>query len=121
MAEAKHAGGRPSKYDEAFCDQIVEEMGKGYSLTAFAGCIGVHRETLLNWGKEHPEFFDAIKRAKAARVFNLETGLLTAKDGPTVTSRIFALKNADPEEWREKVLNEHTGNVTVEIVRFGDS
>lgn len=36
--------------------------------------------------------------------------MLTAENGPQVTSRIFALKNADPEEWRDKteVATTHT-------------
>ena len=37
------------------------------------------------------------------------TDLLDAPDGPTVTSRIFALKNADPTEWRDRVQQEITG------------
>lgn len=28
---------------------------------------------------------------------------------PAMTGTIFALKNADAEEWREKVVNEHAG------------
>ncbi len=36
-------------------------------------------------------------------------GLLSADMGPRVTARIFALKNAAPEEWKDKVQNEHSG------------
>lgn len=82
----------------------------GYSLTAFAGMIGVHRDTLYEWAKVHDEFSDALKRHKAKRVFKLETDLLSAEaTGPYVTARIFALKNADPDEWRDKREYEHTG------------
>jgi hypothetical protein len=112
------AGGRPTKYDPGFIDSIVEFMGRGYSLTAYAGEIGVHRETLLNWGQEHPEFFDAIKRGKAARVKCLETTLLLGETGPKVTGHIFALKNADPDEWRDKHEYEHggTGGGPIQLV-----
>lgn len=84
-------------------------MGEGYSKTAVAGHLGVTRQTIHNWCKTHPEFFDAIKRGEAGRTFKLERDLLTAKDGPTVTSRIFALKNAAPEEWKDKHQAEITG------------
>lgn len=77
-------------------------MGLGYSLTAFAGTIGVCRDTLHEWTREHPEFSDAVKVAKAKRTFTLETKLLNGEIGPHVTAAIFALKNAAPEEWREK-------------------
>lgn len=103
------AGGRPSKYDPKFCETIVEKMALGYSMTAAASQMDVHKDTLTNWAKEHPEFFNALKRAKAKRLFKLETDLLEAKSAPQVTSRIFALKNADPDEWRDKVDHEHAG------------
>lgn len=100
--------GRPTDYDDAYCDQVVEVMGTGLSLTAFAGKIGHHRDTLNEWGRQHAEFSDAVKRGQAARTAYLEQGLLDAKDGPNVTSRIFALKNAAPDEWKDKREQEIT-------------
>ena len=103
--------GRPSTYSEEFCDMVVETMGTGLSLTAFAGEIGVTRQTLNNWANEHPEFFDAVKRGQAKRVAYLERRLLDGEIGPRVTSHIFALKNADPEEWKDKRGVEHSGGI----------
>lgn len=106
MAEATEEPrkpGRPSDYDPSYCDGVVEFMGQGYSLTAYAGSIGVHRDTLHEWTSAHPEFSDAVKRGKAARTMKLECGLLAGETGPRVTAHIFALKNAAPEEWKEKV------------------
>lgn len=97
----KRPVGRPSEYDPAYCDGVVEFMGQGYSLTAYAGEISHHRETLLEWGKVHPEFSDAVKRGQAARTKCLEEGLLGSDIGPRVTARIFALKNAAPDEWAD--------------------
>lgn len=77
-------------------------MSKGFSKTAAAGSLGVSRERLLRWAEANPEFHDAIKDGEAGRVFRLEQDLLSAETGPQVTSRIFALKNADREEWGEK-------------------
>ncbi len=85
-------------------------MATGLSLTAFAGGIGVSRETVNNWQHEHPEFLDAVKAAKAARTRALEMQMLSFENGPAVTARIFALKNADPDEWREKQHIEHSTN-----------
>jgi hypothetical protein len=50
---------------------------------------------------------DSLKHAMGLRVFKLETDLLAAPDGPTVTLRIFALKNAAPDEWKDKHDIEH--------------
>lgn len=62
----KHPGGRPTKYDPGYCAQMVAFCRQGYSLTGFAGSIGVCRDTISEWGKVHPEFSAAIKQAKAA-------------------------------------------------------
>lgn len=105
--------GRPSKYDPAFCDQLIEFMAKGYSLTAFAGEISVARSTINEWMGAHEEFSEAVKIGQAKRTASLEKGLLTEEIGPKVTARIFALKNADPEGWRDKREIEHSGEMTI--------
>jgi hypothetical protein len=107
--KSKNPGGRPTKYQPEYCEAIVEFMGQGYSKTAFAGSIGVSRDTLLEWAKGYPEFSGAVKQGEAARTRFLEMELLSADTGPRVTSRIFALKNACPDEWRDKQEHAHTG------------
>lgn len=102
--------GRPTKYEPRFCEEVESLMRLGYSKTAAAGAIGVDRDTFLNWAKEFPAFFGAVKRGEAARTHKLETDLLLAPDGPNVTSRIFALKNAAPEEWKDKQAIDHTNS-----------
>lgn len=105
--------GRPTAYDSKFCDKLISFMGKGYSLTAFAGSISVCRDTLNEWARQHDEFSDAVKVGKAKRTMRLEQTLLAGQTGPKVTAHIFALKNADPEGWRDKQEVEHSGGVKV--------
>lgn len=106
--------GRPSKFVDAYIEEVKSFMGQGYSLTAFAGEIGVSRSTVGEWMVNIPAFAAAVKIAKAKRVAHLEAGLLSSNEGPKVTARIFALKNAAPDEWRDKieinqsVTHEHT-------------
>jgi hypothetical protein len=102
--------GRPSKYDPAFCDTVREVMAEGYSKLAAAGFIGICYNTMRNWMDEHPEFLQAVKHGEAARAIFLERDLLAAETGPKVTSRIFALKNAAPDEWKDKVETDHTSS-----------
>lgn len=102
--------GRPSKYDPSYCDLVIKVMGEGLSLTAFAGEIGVARQTIDEWRSVHPEFSVACLKGQAARTRYLEKGMLqTDMPGPAVNARRFALANAAPEEWREKQQLEHTG------------
>jgi hypothetical protein len=93
--------GRPSEYDPAYCEMVIEVMAQGLSLTAFAGMIGKSRDTVYQWITAHRDFADAVSRARAARDLFLERGLLTSTKGAKTTAYMFALKNAQPDEWRD--------------------
>ena len=93
--------GRPSNYRPEYCDRAIEFMGKGYSITALAGELGQSKETIYAWIATHADFSDSITKAKAARLKALEERMLSANNGGTAATSIFALKNADPDEWRE--------------------
>lgn len=109
------AGGRPSEYRPEFCDVVISTMSAGYSKMAAAGEIGCCLNTLKSWMAEHPEFLTAVKLGEALRVKTLEEGLLGAEIGPRVTARIFALKNAAPDEWRDR--QEVDASMTINIAR----
>jgi DNA-binding XRE family transcriptional regulator len=99
--------GRPTRYTPELGKKVLDAMSIGFSVTAAAGIIDVTRQTLYVWEETIPDFFDTLKLARAKRVAFLENKLITAEVGPAVTASIFALKNACPEEWREKI--EHSG------------
>jgi hypothetical protein len=113
-------GGRPTKFKPAYCNEVIAAGQEGLSLTAFAGSIGVARSTINEWMGEHSEFSEAVKVHQAKRTEYLERTLLSSEQGPKVTARIFALKNADPENWKDKQEHEHSGGVTVQILRLGE-
>jgi hypothetical protein len=103
------SGGRPSKYLEEYCDQLISAATDGYSVTAFAGMIDVSRDTLYEWSSKHPEFSDALNKAKAKTAIYWENRLRTAGSSAEVTASIFALKNRVAAEWRDKQDIEMTG------------
>jgi hypothetical protein len=86
----------------AYCDQLVEFMGRGYSLTAFAGEIGVSRATLDRWVADHPTFARAVERGKARRARVLEDRLLGADGKEAFGLHMEALKAAAPHDWRRE-------------------
>lgn len=108
---ARRPVGRPTKYDPRYCDELLKVMGTGLSLTAFAGTIGVSRDTITEWMNQHPEFSAAAQAGQAMRTAYLERTMLDGEvSGPQVTARVFALKNAAPLEWRDKHEVEHKGD-----------
>jgi len=97
---AKRAG-QPTHYKPEYCELVIQYMGTGKSLTAFAGSIGESRRVIYEWIEHHPEFAEAVERAQAARIVPWEDKLMTAEKGSEAACTIFALKNCDPHEWRE--------------------
>jgi hypothetical protein len=108
--------GRPTKYDDSLPEHFIKTMASGFSPAAVAGSLLISRSTLYNWIEEHPEFAEAIEVGKAARQYFLENRLLfegTSAQG--LTAVIFALKNAAPEDWRDKREVAHSGKVAHEL------
>jgi len=56
--------GRPTLYDSSYCDRVVELAAEGWSKAEIAAALGVGRKTLDGWGAAHPEFREALRRAK---------------------------------------------------------
>jgi hypothetical protein len=111
--------GRPSKYDPAYCDVAVDAMARGHSVTGTAGLLRVSKDTIYEWMLQHSEFSAAIKVGKACRVAMLEHKLLSTDMGVGVTAAIFALKNADPDEYKD--LFQQESRVSVQIEHVPDS
>lgn len=108
--------GRPTLYRPEYCQQAIEIMGQGYDLSAFAGAIGVSRHSVYRWKEVELDFRDAIEKGEAARLLFLQRKLLTTQIGVGVTASIFALKNADPDNWQDRYNTTSEVNVSVRVV-----
>lgn len=60
----KHAGGRPTDYYPEICEGFEDNFKQGQSILEVAVELGVARSTIYLWAKEHPEFSDALTRAR---------------------------------------------------------
>jgi hypothetical protein len=56
--------GRPSLYDETYCERVIELAAEGCGKTEIAAALSICRKTLNSWMKAHPGFRDAMERAK---------------------------------------------------------
>lgn len=105
--------GRPSDYDPAYCDKVIELGETGASIDEMAYELGVHDDTLRNWSNAHPEFFDAFTRAKLASQVWWERKGRSGMEKPStefngsVWSRNMAARF--PARWREVKGTELTG------------
>jgi hypothetical protein len=86
--------------------EICGYMAEGFSRPAAVGKANVTLDVLRDWELDFPAVREELGKAKLRRLALLEEGLLneTAKM-PQIVARIFALKNADPSEWKENPAN----------------
>ena len=129
--------GRPTKFKAEHEEQAAKLCREfGATDAQLADFFGVTEQTINNWKKKNPEFFESLKEAKAEadeRVQKalyqralgyeyIETKTITGEKKnevhttnkaviPDVTAQIFWLKNRRPAEWRDKQDVEHTGSV----------
>lgn len=102
--------GRPSAYDPAYCERVIELAKEGCGKAEIALELGVTRQTLDNWAAAHPEFLDAITCAREA-----SAGWWEAQGRHGITNRDFnanayrlQVMNRFPADWRDKQEHEHT-------------
>lgn len=112
--------GRPTKYDPAYCQQLVDHMALGASVQSFAAEIDVARSTINEWASVHPEFSEALSRGKAkcaAWWEKVGRNLACTGDG-NASMVIFGLKNMSDGDWRDKTETEHSGEINQKITRI---
>jgi len=112
--------GRPSQYRPEYCERAIDFMKQGYSVTALAGHLEVSKDSVYDWINRYPDFCHAVSKGRAARVQALEAKLLTTSQGVGVTAAIFALKNADPDEWQDRYQTEVRVNVAIAQMSDGE-
>ena len=119
---AKRAVGQPTKYTPKHAELAFWMAKAGLTDKQIAQEMSVTEQTINNWKKAHPEFFEALKRGKATPDDAVEAALLRRAKGftyqegdrsrvalPDTTACIFWLKNRRPGEWRDKQQHEPTG------------
>jgi hypothetical protein len=126
--------GRPTLYNEEMALKILELALKGKTDLQICKAVKIAPATLYAWKDEHPDFSEALKKAKdvsddaveatlrqralgykhkAIKFFCYEGDIIseeyTERYPPDTTACIFWLKNRRPERWRDVHRQEVTG------------
>ena len=143
-APPKKKNGRPSKKAKVDLKVLAKLCELGQTDAKIAQTLGISERTLARYKKEKG-FCQAFKKGHDARDKHVVTSLYERATGykhpdvdikvvagrivqtkfikhypPDPASMIFWLKNRKSEDWRDRIENEHKGNVTVIIRKFGD-
>ena len=115
MTEDTRPVGRPSLYDPAYCDKVVELGALGKSVEQISSNLGVSLRTMYTWRDAYPEFLHALDEAKAAEQTwwedQAQAYMLEHKDGAKLNASIWSRSMAArfPKKYRESVKQEITG------------
>ena len=103
--EEVNKGGRPTKYKEAFNDQVFEMALLGLSDSQMANILGITEQTLNNWKTEHPMFFESLTQGKenadgkvAKAMYKRALGLTIIEEALTKDGQIVQLKKELPPD-----------------------
>ncbi len=129
-------GGRPTLYSPEYCEQVATLCCNGATDQEIADFLEIHISTFYRWAAAHTEFREAIKAGKEladervvrslyARAVGFEYNAVKIFMPAGAQEPVYAkyrefippepgaaktwLTNRRPDEWREKVVNEHTG------------
>ena len=115
--------GRPTAYDPAFCERVVEFGRQGYSKAMMAAELEVVRQTLDNWARTYPEFLDAMTRARDYSLAWWERQGLEGIWSRDFNANAYRLQmmNRFPADWRDTHQVEFRGAVAkLNLTRWPD-
>ena len=106
--------GRPTKYKEEYCDQVIEWFKQGYSKAEICLELDICFDTLQDWAEKYPDFSEAIKKGlkfsqgwweKQGR-----TGIWFSNEGERLnpTTWYMNMKNRFKDEWMDKPRQDET-------------
>ncbi len=111
----KRPVGRPSLYDPAFVDQVIELGKLGKSTEAIGATLGVGTATVYRWRDEFPEFREALDTAKEYELLWWEdiaqTHMIENRESDKINASIWSRSMAArfPKKYRESTKTEITG------------
>jgi transposase len=111
----KRPVGRPSLYNPAYCEQVIELGKLGKSTEAIGAILGLGTATLYRWRDENPEFREALELAKEFELQWWEDiaqlHMIENKESDRINASIWSRSMAArfPKKYREQVKQEITG------------
>ena len=109
-----HAGGRPTKYEERFNDELdkyLETTGKEQmslpTIQGFSLWLNVNDDTLVEWAKIYPEFSATLKRLKHLQATQLiNDGIYGGKEVNATIVKLLLQNNHGMKERTDQTTND---------------
>jgi transposase len=100
------AGGRPTKYKEEYCQQLLEHLKEGYSYKTFAALVNVNTDTLYEWERKNKKFSEAKKEGVLHSLLFWEKKGITGMTTPGFNATVWIFNMKNRHGWRDKSSEE---------------
>lgn len=111
----KRPVGRPSTYDPAYCEQVIELGRIGKSIEQISAILNVSLRVLYDWRDKHQEFLHALEDAKTFEQAWWEdhgqSYMVEEKESAKLNTGLWSRSMAArfPKKYRESTKTEITG------------
>ena len=118
--------GRPTKYDPRYIemvDEYLQTTGREQTslpkIVGFALYIGVSKDSLYEWAKEHKEFSDALEKIMAHQENTLvDDGIYGGKEVNATIVKLLLMNNHGMREKTETDVTSKGEKITTGYVEF---
>jgi hypothetical protein len=111
--------GRHTDYKKKYCEMLIEHRSTGRSYETFAAKVKCSVQTLYNWEKANPEFFEAKMVAYPMALAKWEdigmAGTCGKIKGFNASSYIYTMKCMFRDTWTEKTEDEDKKDPVINI------
>ena len=116
------AGGRPSKYNPSFVDEVDNyldstgrEQTKLPTMEGFALWVGVHTDTLNEWEKHYPEFSVSLRKIMQRQKEQLTNdGIYGGKEVNATIVKLLLQNNHGMRE-KQEISGKDGGAITINL------
>jgi len=106
--------GRPTDYDPAYCERVIELGKAGKSKAQMAAAFDVSRQTIDNWAEANPDFLEALTRAMAHCQAWWEDKGMSGLDAPVFNAAVW--KKSMEARFRDDYTERQEQTVKAQVV-----
>ena len=99
------AGEKNSKYKAEYCQEAIDYLAKGKSITQLSAHVDVGKATIYRWADEHEAFRDALVRGRELSQAYWEGELCEMMYSRDVNAPLVKLYFANRFKWTDRTEN----------------
>lgn len=112
----KHPGGRPTSYNPEYCQEAIDYLSQGKSITQLARKLGVNKSSIYEWAKVHEEFSNALNMGRQNSQAYWEDELVDMMRDRNVNAPLVKLYFANRFNWHDKQETKQETSSTYTVV-----